>query len=237
MNNKNNAPDNAEQPGEIELLLPWHAAGTLSRRDAERVERALANDNALAARYEEVREELGAAINLNESLGAPSARAMNDLFAKIDAEPAREPKSSFSLGGWFTGLFAGLQPRTLAVAASVACLAIVVQAGALTGLLVQNTGIYGVASVDTKPLTRSMSDAGHSGGSYVLIRFKPGASIADVSKFLVENNAVIADGPAAGSGLYRMRVADRELSEDQIRATVKRMQSDPVVGLTVPSAQ
>ena len=229
--------NNKEEREEIELLLPWHAAGTLSRRDADRVERALANDNDLAARYEEVREELGAAINLNESLGAPSSRAMKDLFAKIDAEPAREPKSSFSLGSWFTGLFAGLQPRTLAMAASVACLAIVVQAGALTGLLVQNTGTYGVASVENKPLTRSWSSPGNGSGGYVLIRFKPEASVGAVSKFLVENNAVIADGPAAGSGLYRLRVSEQPLSEQQIAATVKRMQSDPVVGFTVPAAQ
>ena len=31
-------------PEDVELLLPWHAAGTLSRRDAARVEQALAND-------------------------------------------------------------------------------------------------------------------------------------------------------------------------------------------------
>ena len=81
-----------ELPEDVELLLPWHAAGTLSRRDAARVEQALANDNELAARYELVREELGEAIRLNETLGAPSARAMEALFAKIDAEPARKPK-------------------------------------------------------------------------------------------------------------------------------------------------
>jgi hypothetical protein len=42
-----------EQPGrhEIEELLPWHATGTLSRRDADRVEQALA-DRELARRYE-----------------------------------------------------------------------------------------------------------------------------------------------------------------------------------------
>ena len=34
-----------ELPEDVELLLPWHAAGTLSRRDAARVEQALANDN------------------------------------------------------------------------------------------------------------------------------------------------------------------------------------------------
>ena len=89
---------NKEMQEDIELLLPWHAAGTLSRRDAERVERALANDNELASRYELVREELGEAIRLNETLGAPSARAMQSLFAKIDAEPVRTPRTSFNVG-------------------------------------------------------------------------------------------------------------------------------------------
>src|SRR6195952_2945302 len=99
---------------DVELLLPWHAAGTLSRRDAARVEQALANDNELAARYDMVREELGEAIRLNETLGAPSARAMQNLFAKIDAEPARKPTVSFNLGAWLTDFVTGFQPRTLA---------------------------------------------------------------------------------------------------------------------------
>ena len=60
----------------IEELLPWHAAGTLSRRDAERVEAALARDPELARRFELAREELSATIHLNETLGAPSARAI-----------------------------------------------------------------------------------------------------------------------------------------------------------------
>src|SRR6186997_3418297 len=105
--NKNEAE---KLPEEVELLLPWHAAGTLSRRDAARVEQALANDNELATRYELVREELGEAIRLNETLGAPSARAMQQLFAKIDAEPARQPKMSFNLGSRLTNFIAGLQP-------------------------------------------------------------------------------------------------------------------------------
>ena len=71
---------------EIEALLPWHAAGTLSRRDAERVERALTKDGDLAKSYELIREELAETIRLNEMLGAPSARAINKLFAAIEAE-------------------------------------------------------------------------------------------------------------------------------------------------------
>jgi len=79
-----------KQPGrhEIEELLPWHAAGTLSRRDADRVEQALAGDRELARRYELVRQELAETIHLNETLGAPSARAMEKLFAAIDAYEA-----------------------------------------------------------------------------------------------------------------------------------------------------
>jgi len=83
-----------KQPGrhEIEKLLPWHAAGTLSRRDADRIERALAGDRELARRYELVRQELAETIHLNETLGAPSARAMEKLFAAIDAEEAGAPR-------------------------------------------------------------------------------------------------------------------------------------------------
>jgi len=73
---------------EIEELLPWHAAETLSCRDADRVEQALAGDRELARRYELVRQELAVTIHLNETLGAPSARAMEKLFAAIDAYEA-----------------------------------------------------------------------------------------------------------------------------------------------------
>src|ERR687892_1237754 len=128
--------DANELPQDVELLLPWHAAGTLSRRDAARVEQALANDNELAARYELVREELGEAIRLNENLGAPSTRAMEALFAKIDAEPVRKPKASFNLTQWMTNFVAGFSPRTLAYGASAAALAIVLQAGILAGVFV-----------------------------------------------------------------------------------------------------
>ncbi len=126
-----------ELPEDVELLLPWHAAGTLNRRDAARVEQALANDNELAARYEMVREELGETIRLNETLGAPSARAMQQLFAKIDAEPARKPKASFSLTAWLTDFVTGFSPRTLAYGATAAAFAIVLQAGILAGVFVK----------------------------------------------------------------------------------------------------
>ena len=77
---------------EIEELLPWYATGRLSNRDAERVEQALASDRKLAQRYELVRRELAETTRLNEALGVPSARAMEKLFAAINAEEARAPR-------------------------------------------------------------------------------------------------------------------------------------------------
>ena len=53
-----NAINDEPEHQEIEALLPWYAAGTLSRRDANRVEQALAGDRELARQYDLVREEL-----------------------------------------------------------------------------------------------------------------------------------------------------------------------------------
>jgi anti-sigma-K factor RskA len=87
-----NTIDKEPERHEIEVLLPWYAAGTLSRCDADLVERALARDSELARRYDLVRQELAETIQLNEALGAPSARAMEKLFAAIDAEEARSAR-------------------------------------------------------------------------------------------------------------------------------------------------
>ena len=206
-------------PGDIELLLPWHAAGTLSRRDAARVEQALANDNELASRYEMVREELGGAIRLNETLGAPSARAMQDLFAKIDAEPARVSKASFNFAAWLTDFASSFQPKTLAYGATAAALAIVLQAGILAGVFVKESG----------PGFTTASVSEGDNGAFVSVRFNPQASAADITKFLADNKAVVVGGPIAG-GMFKLRVSDNALSDSEASALAKKMATSPVVG-------
>ena len=71
---------NDSERGDIEDLLPWHAAGTLDYREAQSVEAALASDPELARRYELVREELAQTIHLNEfsgrTVGARHGRAV-----------------------------------------------------------------------------------------------------------------------------------------------------------------
>ena len=85
----------------LELLLPWYAAGTLSRSESDCVEKALAGDVELARRYALVLEELAETINLNEALGEPSASVAGTLFAAIDVEEALHrsaPNTALSAG-------------------------------------------------------------------------------------------------------------------------------------------
>ncbi len=217
-----NTADETER-SEIEELLPWHAAGTLDARDTRRVEAALAENPDLARRYELVREELGETIHLNETLGAPSARAMTALFAKIDAEPARRPAVSFNLGARIGEFFASFSPRTLAWSASAAALAIVLQAAVIGGILLKekDAGGYETASA---PTTISGE------GSYALIRFQPQANAAAITNFLETNKLSIAGGPSAG-GLYRVRIAATKLAKPDLDRVVKELQQNAVVGL------
>jgi hypothetical protein len=206
---------------EIEELLPWHAAGTLSRRDAQRVEEALARDPELASRYELVREELAGTIHLNESLGAPSARAMEKLFAAIEAEPARRQAASLNFGTRISEFFASLSPRTLAWSAGAAVVAILLQAGLLAGIMLNETKTSGYQTASA-PTT----DPGV--GAFTLIRFAPQASSDDITRFLEANKLSIAAGPMAG-GLYKVRVAVTGIPKAELARIVKKLQEDKVV--------
>jgi hypothetical protein len=208
----NNAPERET----IEELLPWHAAGTLNRRDAQRVEEALANDRELARRFELIREELGETIHLNESLGAPSARAMEKLFAKIEAEApvARKASVSFSLGAWLSGFVASLSPRTLAYSATGAALAIMLLAAVTVGSLVDYSGQSSYTTVSL-PADKT----------YAMVRFTPEASVADITKFLEANKASVVGGPRPG-GMYKVQVADSKLPKDRADALLKKLQAE-----------
>ena len=211
-----------ETQSEIEELLPWHAAGTLSRSDARRVEQALADDPELARRYELVRDEFGETIHLNETLGAPSAHAMEKLFDKIDAEPARKAALSLSLSTRVAEFFASFSPRTLAYAGSAAAIAILLQAGIIATVLVKDTNVGSYQTAST-----SSNDPGV--GAFTLIRFAPQATQDDVTKFLEGNKLSIASGPMAG-GLYKVRVSMTALPKNDLAALVKKLQENKIIG-------
>ena len=103
---------------------------------------------------------------------------MEELFAQIDAEPARRQaalNASPSLGSRISEFFASLTPRTLALASGAAVLAILVQAGFIAGMMLNETkpGGYQTASAPT---------TAQEAGTFALVRFAPQASAADVTK-------------------------------------------------------
>jgi anti-sigma factor RsiW len=219
-----------QEPSEIEMLLPWHAAGTLNARDSRRVEEALARDPELAGQYAVIREEYAETIHLNESLGAPSARAMQKLFAAIDAEPARKPQPSLNVAARFTGFFATLSPRTLAWSASLGALALVLQAGVIGAVLTNNRP----ASFETASLSTSESvtrDVGAAALPRALVRFAPDARVADITALLDKYQASIVDG--ARGGMFRLQFGNRAMTRDEVAGLLGRLQSEKIVSLAV----
>src|SRR5947208_7161083 len=209
-----NAINKEPERHEIEALLPWHAAGTLSRRDADRVEQALAGDRELARRYDLVREELAETIHLNETLGAPSARAMEKLFAAIDAEEARAPRRqrSFDFAVRIAEFLSGFTPRTLAWSATAAAVAILVQAAVITSVVVKEgaPGKYEVANKSTE-------------GSLLAVRFAPQATATEINNFLGAYKATVVEGPKP-PGMYTIKLSETKLPPGEVSKIVRQMQ-------------
>jgi anti-sigma factor RsiW len=219
-----------QEPSELEMLLPWHAAGTLNARDARRVEEALARDPELARQYAVIREEYAETIDLNESLGAPSARAMQKLFAAIDAEPARQPQASRHFAARFAGFFASLSPRTLAWSASLAAVALVLQAAVIGAVLVNNqNSTFQTASLSmNEPITREL---GPAAPTRALVRFAPEARVADITTLLDNYQASIVDG--AKGGLFRLQFGNKPMTKDETAGLMSRLQNEKIVSLAV----
>src|SRR6516164_9428868 len=219
-----------QEPSEIEMLLPWHAAGTLNARDARRVEEALARDPELARQYAVIREEYAETIDLNESLGAPSGRAMQKLFAAIDAEPVREARASLNIAARFTGFFAQLSPRTLAWSASLGALALLLQAGVIGAVLVNNRpASFETASLSTnEPITRDLAAAALP---RALVRFAPEARVADITALLDKYQASIIEG--GKGGMFKLQFGNRAMSKDEGAGLLNRLQNEKIVSLAV----
>src|SRR5450631_47538 len=220
-----------QEPSEIEMLLPFHAAGTLNARDARRVEEALARDPELARQYAVIREEYAETIHLNESLGAPSARAMQKLFAAIDAEPARKLSASLNISVRIAGFFASLSPRTLAWSASVGALALLLQAGVIGAVLMKNqTASYQTASLSTnEPITRELGTA--MPPPRALVRFTPDARVADITALLESYQASIVDG--AKGGMFRLQFGNKAMTKDEVAGLMNKLQKEKIVNLAV----
>jgi hypothetical protein len=221
-----------QEPSEIEMLLPWHAAGTLNARDARRVDEALASDPDLARQYAVIREEYAETIHLNESLGAPSARAMQKLFAAIDGEPVRKPSVSVNISARISEFFAKLSPRTLAWSAGLGAVALLLQAGVIGAVLVKNQGAsFQTASLDLSernaPITRDLG----ASPPRALVRFSDDARVADIKALLDTYQASIVDG--AKGGLFRLQFGTGAMGKSDLAALMSKLQKEKIVSLAV----
>ena len=152
-----------------------------------------------------VQEEFAETIHLNESLGAPSSRAMQRLFAGIDAEPARKPSVSCDLQ----------RPRRRILCKPVAAhaglcrrprprVALLLQAGVIGAVLVkQSQGNFQSAAY------QAQTDS----GVRALVRFAPEARVADITQFLDTYNASILAGLKAG--MFRVQF-EKRMTKDEI---------------------
>jgi anti-sigma factor RsiW len=228
-----------QDPSEIELLLPWYAAGTLKPNDIKRVEEALARDPRLARQYAAIQREYAETIALNETLGAPSRRAMQKLFAAIDAEPTQVPSPSRGLGSRLLGFFDSLSPRALAWSAGFGILLVLAQAGIITAVLMRSQpATFQTASLNIsdrgvpEPLTRAIGPQQFSAAPvHALVRFAPDARISDITTLLNSYKATIIDG--ARGGLFTLQLGERAMSKDEANGMIARLQREKIVSLAV----
>ena len=220
----------AAEREEIEGLLPWHAAGTLSRREAQKVEQALAEDADLATQYATIQQDLVETIGLNESLGAPSARAMQKLMADIEADvsTARRARKSFNFGAWLSDKVSSFSPRTLAWSATAAALAVVLQGGLLAGMFVSERqgGNFLTMSAPVEQVVKE--------GTYAMISFAPQATAGEITKLLETYKMSVVEGPAGG--VYKVRLAVTSLPKEEVAKVLKRLQDENSVRFVGPTA-
>jgi hypothetical protein len=220
MTTPNNNQDLAE-------LAPFYVAGVLTPDEKARFEAALAQDAELARNVAAARAERDEILALNEALPAPSPRAAEALFAKIDAEPARKPGlwEKLDLGAALASLFS---PRALGWATAAACALVVLQAGLLTsGKLNAPDTPYSTASGPTETT--------HAPGAYALVAFAPGADMDAVGALLSGAGAQIVEGPRAG-GFYRLRLGGPDLSAAETQKKIDALrQARALVRFAAPS--
>ena len=219
-----------EEPSEIELLLPWHAAGALGLRDARRVDEALAGDPELARQYAVIREEYAETIALNESLGAPSGLAMQRLFSAIDAESEGRPKATFGPVPRISAFFASLSPRTLALSVSLSAVLLLLLGGVIGALVKSYFTAYDTAEVN---LAARDLDLGREAAPHALVRFAEDARVADIRALLDKYQASII---GSTGGMFRLQFGDRAMSSQDQAGLINDLASEKIVNAATPAS-
>lgn len=201
---------------EIEGLLPWYATGRLAPEDMERVAAYLAAHPQAVRNLDAAHQEAAAAIGVSEAIPAPRPDALERLMTSVSAAE-RRPAASATPGLFarFSSWLTSLSPQQLGYAATAAIMLVIAQTVTLGTVLWVPDSVYRTA---TAP-----GNDGKTAAAEFLIGFAPEATMADVSRFLKDNNLTVTGGPHAG--LYRVRTT---AAGDQA-AVIEKLQSSPLV--------
>lgn len=217
----------------VSELLPWFVTGKLPAADVARVEAALAVDPTLTEELELVREDQDATLALADRQPMPSARVLDQLLAKVEAEPARlahvaeRARSGFM--DWLGEKLQAFSPRALAYATAAGALALVIQAGVIGQSYLGGGATFQTASHTPTGVTAPQA------GSFALVGFAPEATAFDIATLLTEINATIVEGPRPG-GLYRIRIAPGALAPAELERILMTLRQRTGVVRFVASA-
>ncbi|MGI9477794.1 MAG: hypothetical protein ACR2PI_13920 [Hyphomicrobiaceae bacterium] len=216
---------------DIELLLPWYVNGTLEPQDVAKVEAYLDKHPDMATQLATLREDMDETIHANEAIAGPSGAALDRLMTDIGQETPIRHRVAQARRGLMTmvdDFLHSLSPGRLGWTALAAAAVIMLQAG-VVGTMMMNPPTGGGSTYQTASGGKALS------GTFVLVQFKPGASVEKVSTFLTEQGAEIVAGPKPG-GLYRVRVSTKKLDDKQRLAVIENLRSsETLINMVLPS--
>ena len=216
--------DELSERDEIEALLPWYLTGRLDPRERARVERYVRDHPEVQAHLTLAREESDATVIANEAIKAPGREALERLMASVATTPRRQSLGAAfgDLANRFSDWIAGLAPPQLALAATVAALLIMLQAAAISALVLERAGAPTYQTAGGEQTTSESVE--------LLVRFADTATMGDIAGLLKRLDAVVVDGPRAG--LYRLRLPDT--GEEGRKAAIEALQQSGMVTTVLP---
>jgi len=214
---------------DIEQLLPWYVTGKLELNEKKLVESYLEVHPAMRSQLALIEaEQAGATLN-NEAIAPPSADQLAKLMANIEASELRASPLA-AIASYVQRALDWLADRSALVPlATVAAVALLVQAGIIADWSLQPAA---------KPTyqTASVHPAATETGSFALAGFVPAATVEQIEHTLSPLGVVIVDGPKAG-GIYRLRLADKPLSDQDREIVVNALKAQSgVVRFVAPAS-
>lgn len=225
---------------EVEALLPWYVTGKLGQADADRVAAYLAAHVDMARQVALIEEERASAEAAYCALPGPKPDALERFMQSVERAQPREQAvrrpppwrtAPSGIVGAVAGFFAAPSPGAVRWAATAAAVALAVQFAVIATLAV---GPWPKNAVEKGRgyHTASGRENGAEGGAIFLVTFARGAVAPAITRFLVELDARIVDGPKPG-GAYTVVVPGKA---EEAKALLKRIsERKDIVELVLPS--